>query len=110
MSRWIGGAFRVVRNITYSEERPGSTPEVLEAKYIAVEPFWVLLEPEDSGWGGFFLYTCSEDAAEKGATWYLTVTAAKAGAALEFGWRDEARWVLLAPGVCEPREFGRYWE
>lgn len=32
MSRWIGKAFQVVRNVTYSEERSASSPEVLEAR------------------------------------------------------------------------------
>ena len=93
----------------YPEERPGTIPAVLEVAYVPVEPFWVLIEPEDSGWDGCFLYTCSEDDAETGATWYPTVEAAKASTVFQFGWSEKDRWVCLPDDVWDVAQFAQYW-
>jgi hypothetical protein len=97
MNRWVSQVTQVVRNATYGEERYGEIPELVEVKYVAVEPFWAVMEPEDPPNEGVFVYTYSgdEDDEGPGATW-------------EFGFGEDDPWAPLPEDVTDPRDFGRF--
>jgi hypothetical protein len=110
MNRWVSQVTQVVRNATYGEERYGEIPELVAVKYVAVEPFWAVMEPEDPPNEGVFVYTYSgdEDNEGPGATWYRSEAAARKAAAWEFGFGEDDPWAPLPEDVTDPRDFGRF--
>ncbi len=110
MNRWVSKVTRVVRNATYREERCGETPELVEVKYMAVEPFWAVIEPEEPPNEGVFLFTYSGDQDDEGpgATWYRSEAAAREAAALEFGLGEDDLWAPLPEDVTDRQNFARF--
>lgn len=110
MIRWLARASKQIRNASYQGGDDGPAV-LLEVKYLAVAPFWVLLEPEEPQYGGVFLFTYSvEEFESTGATWYPDEESAKRAAAFEFGFGEEDPWVLLPPDAGDPKEFAAYYE